>query len=427
MKFNSTKPSFARQLDAQDDLSPFRDQFVIKDPTLIYLDGNSLGRLPQATPDHMKYAIEHQWGERLIRGWNDGWFKKPAEIGAKIAEIIGARPDEVIVCDTTSINLYKLALAALQARPERKTILSDALNFPSDLYILQGICDLMGEEHRLDLIPSDQSLSVPLENCQERIGDDTALVTLSHVSFKSAFMYDMEKVTHLAHQAGALTLWDLSHSAGAVPLELHDWDVDLAVGCTYKYLNGGPGAPAFLYVRRVLQDKLIPPIWGWFGAQTPFDFDLDFTPARDLTRFQISTPHILSLLAVEPALEIILKAGIKNLRQKSMQQSEYLIYLVREFLFPLGCKLGSPTDARERGSHVTLQHPEAYRLCRALIEPQDADIRVIPDFREPDNVRLGIAPLYTTFLDLHQAVRRMEQILKEKEYLQYSEEYLSVT
>ncbi|MFO7944992.1 MAG: kynureninase [Anaerolineales bacterium] len=427
MKFNSTKTSFAKQLDAQDDLSPFRDQFVIQDPTLIYLDGNSLGRLPQATPDHMKYAIEHQWGERLIRGWNDGWIKKPAEVGAKIAEIIGARPDEVIVCDTTSINLYKLALAALQARPERKTILSDALNFPSDLYILQGISDLMGEEHRLDLIPSDQTLSVPLENCRERIGDDTALVTLSHVSFKSAFMYDMEKVTHLAHQAGALTLWDLSHSAGAVPLELHDWDVDLAVGCTYKYLNGGPGAPAFLYVRRDLQDKLIPPIWGWFGAQAPFNFDLDFTPARDLTRFQISTPHMLSLLAVEPALEIILKAGINNLRQKSTQQSEYLIYLAREFLFPLGYKLGSPTDASKRGSHVTLQHPEAYRICRVLIEPQDGDIRVIPDFREPDNVRLGIAPLYTTFLDLHQAVGRMEQIVKEKEYLQYSEEYLSVT
>lgn len=427
MEFTTTERSFAQQLDQKDPLAPFRDRFVVEDPDLIYLDGNSLGRLPKATLEHMQEAIEHQWGERLIRSWNEGWFHKPAEVGRKIAQIIGAKPGEVIVCDTTSINLFKLAVAALHARPERKTILSDTLNFPSDLYILQGIIHLLGENHRLELIPSQGAISVPLVDVEDKIGQDTALVTLSHVSFKSAFMYDMEKITELAHQAGALTLWDLSHSAGAVPLHLHDWDVDLAVGCTYKYLNGGPGAPAFLYIRRDLQSQLSPPIWGWFGAQSPFDFDLDFQPAEDLTRFQISTPHILSLLAIEPALEIILEAGMENLRQKSIHQSEYLIYLAREILFPQGYKLGSPTEVDQRGSHVTLQHPEAYRICRALIEPEEGDLRVIPDFREPDNIRLGIAPLYTSYTDLHRAVVRMEAIVKEKLYQQYSKEPLTVT
>lgn len=427
MEFNTTERSFAKQLDQKDPLAPFRDRFVLADPDLIYLDGNSLGRLPKATQEHMQGAIEHQWGERLIRSWNESWFRKPVEVGTKIARIIGAEKDEVMVCDTTSINLFKLTVAALRARPERKIILSDTLNFPSDLYILQGIIQLLGENHRLELLPSQDAISVPLVNVEDKIGQDTALVTLSHVSFKSAFMYDMEKITELAHQAGALTLWDLSHSAGAVPLHLHDWDVDLAVGCSYKYLNGGPGAPAFLYIRRDLQSQLSPPIWGWFGAQSPFDFDLDFQPAEDLTRFQISTPHILSLLAIEPALEIILEAGMENLRRKSLHQSEYLIYLAREILLPQGYKLGSPIEAERRGSHVTLQHPEAYRICRALIEPEEGDLRVIPDFREPDNIRLGIAPLYTSFTDLHRAVVRMETIVREKSYENYPSEYLTVT
>ncbi len=427
MEFTTTERSFAQQLDEKDPLAPFRDRFVVGDPDLIYLDGNSLGRLPKATQEHMQDAIEHQWGERLIRGWNESWFHKPAEVGGKIAQFIGAKPGEVIVCDTTSINLFKLAVAALQARPERKIILSDTLNFPSDLYILQGIIHLLGESHRLDLVPSEDAISISEDEFQRRIGQDTALVTLSHVSFKSAFMHDMEEITQLAHQAGALILWDLSHSAGAVPLHLHDWDVDLAVGCTYKYLNGGPGAPAFLYIHRDLQAQLSPPIWGWFGTQSPFDFDLDFQPAGDLTRFQISTPHILSLLAIEPALEIILEAGMENLRQKSIHQSEYLIYLAREILLPQEYKLGSPTEVEQRGSHVTLQHPEAYRICRALIEPEEGQIRVIPDFREPDNIRLGIAPLYTSFTDLHRAVARMEMIVKEKLYQHYSKEPLTVT
>lgn len=421
MEFTSASRSLAHKLDCEDGLRHFRDRFQISDPNLIYLDGNSLGRLPKETSRHLKDAIDQQWGKQLIRGWNENWFDKPAEIGAQLAQLMGANPEEVIVCDTTSINLFKLATAALQARPERKTILSDVFNFPSDLYILQGITDLLGGSHHLDLLPSQDSITIPGDQLRENITDDVALVTLSHVSFKSAFMYDMEEVTQLAHRAGALVLWDISHSAGAVPLHLHEWGVDLAVGCTYKYLNGGPGAPAFLYVRRDLQESLSSPIWGWFGVDAPFDFNLEYTPAQGITRFQVSTPHVLSLLAVEPALEILLEAGIENLRQKSVRQTEYLLHLARETLLPLGYRIGSPLDPEKRGSHVTLRHPEAYRICQALIDPhrKEDGPQVIPDFREPDNIRLGIAPLYTSFTDIHRALGRMAEIIQHKSYKSY--------
>jgi kynureninase len=233
-------------------------------------------------------------------------------------------------------------------------------------------------------------------------------------------MYDMEQVTDLAHQVGALSLWDLSHSVGAVPLQLDAWGVDLAVGCTYKYLNGGPGAPAFLYVRKDLQSKLVPPIWGWFAAQSPFDFELDFRPAEDISRFRIGTPPMLSMKAIEPAVAIHLEAGIDRLRRKSIHQTEYLIFLAREWLLQLGFSLGSPDDPSQRGSHVSLRHPEAYRINRAMIESPPPAMRVIPDFRTPDNIRLGIAPIYTQFAEIYTAMDRMREIVDKNIYLDYS-------
>ena len=264
---------------------------------------------------------------------------------------------------------------------------------------------------------------------EEALQGDPALVALTHVAFKSAFMYDIKKVTAQAHQAGALMLWDLSHSIGAVPLELNAWDVDLAVGCTYKYLNGGPGSPAFLYVRKELQDELLSPIWGWFGASKPFDFDLEYQPAEGISRFLVSTPHILSMEAIRPAIDLLLEVGIDDLREKSVQQSEYLLFLFREWLKPLGYTLGSPTDPDKRGSHISLRHPEAYRICRALIDPdpEESNLRVIPDFRAPDNIRLGIAPLYTSYRDIHRALDRMRQVVSEEIYQGYPEEQLTVT
>lgn len=425
----STEEVYALQLDNQDTLAGFRERFVIDDPDLIYLDGNSLGRLPQATVPHLQDVVRNQWGKDLVRGWNRGWFEKPGQLGAKLADLIGAEPDEVLVCDTTSLNLFKLTAAALRFRVDRSILLSDEFNFPSDLYVFQGVIELLGNKHRLKLLKSEDSITIGDQSIQDAINEDTALVALTHVAFKSAFMYEMESVTKLAHQAGALALWDLSHSVGAVPLKLNEWQVDLAVGCTYKYLNGGPGAPAFLYVRKDLQNQLIPPIWGWFADQSPFDFNLDFTPAEGISRFQISTPHILSMMGIEPALDILLEAGMGHLREKSIQQTEYLIYLAQEWLNPLGFQLGSPLDPIQRGSHVSLRHPEAYRICRALIDPlpDDSSLRVIPDFRAPDNIRLGIAPLYTTYSDIHRALNRIKTILEDGIYQEYSKKQLKVT
>lgn len=427
MEFTRTDIDFARQLDAQDELAAFRSEFVIDDPNLIYLDGNSLGRLPKRTITHMRQAIEQQWGNRLIRIWNEGWVDTPTELGAKIARLIGAQPDEVLVTEATSINLFKLAVAALRARPNRTKIVSDVFNFPSDLYILQGIIDLLGNRHRLELIPSEDTITISPQAVSAAIDEDTALVSLTHVAFKSAFMYDLAAVTRQAHQAGALTLWDLSHSAGAVPVDLNGANVDLAVGCTYKYLNGGPGAPAFLYVRKDLQNQLMQPMWGWFAAENPFAFDLDYTPAQGIARYRVGTPPMLSMKAIEPAIDILLEAGMERLRAKSLRQTEYLIFLAEQWLTPLGFTIGTPRQPQIRGSHVSLRHPEGYRINRALIESAPPAVTVIPDFREPDNIRLGIAPLYNTFTQIHQALDRLRVIVEEGIYQKFSTKRLAVT
>jgi len=415
--------SFARKLDTSDDLATYRDAFVFAEPDLIYLDGNSLGRLPIRTIARMQEVIEAEWGQDLIRGWNAGWYTAPAQVGDKIARLVGAAPGQVLVSDSTSVNLYKLTMAALAARPSRDSIISDDLNFPSDLYILQGCIRNLGSRHHLHLVSSKDGISVDLESLYRAINEDTALVTLSHVSFKSGFLYDAAAVTERAHQSGALVLWDLSHSVGAVPVELDRWGADLAVGCTYKYLNGGPGAPAFLYVRRDLQEQLFSPIWGWFGQHTPFAFDLDYKPAKGITHFLVSSPPILSLLAMESSLDLPVEVGLERIRRKSVQLSEYLIFLVDNLLFPLGFILGSPRDPQLRGSHISLRHPQGYRINRALIE----EMQVIPDFREPDNLRLGLAPLYTTFEELWEAVVRIQQVVVDERYLNYPADRLTVT
>jgi len=412
----TTDADFAYQMDAGDVLAPFRERFVITDPNLIYLDGNSLGRLPRPTIPAMADAIERGWGDRLIRLWNDGWIDTPRVLGSKIAQLIGAQPDEVVVTDSTSINLFKLVVAALRARPERLKMVSDRLNFPTDLYVLEGASDLLGRGHRLELVDSQDSITIPEHDLQAAMDEQTALVSLTHVAYRSAFMYDMAQVTTWAHQAGALILWDLSHSVGVVPLALNDWDVDLAVGCTYKYLNGGPGSPAFLYVRRDLQRELMQPIWGWFAAREPFAFELEFEPAQDIDRFRAGTAPMLSMKALEPALDLLLEAGVDQVRAKSEQQTEYLIYLADRWLVPLGFTLGSPGEVERRGSHVSLRHPEAQRISEALIEPTPPAPRIIGDFRPPDNIRLGIAPLYNSFDEIRRAVARIRAVVEDRLY-----------
>ncbi len=407
--------AYADQLDAADDLAGLRQAFVHKEPDLIYLDGNSLGRLPRFAIDMVNDLVQRQWGERLIRGWNEGWFDLPERIGAKIARLIGAAPDEVILADSTSVNLFKLVVAALRARPGRVRIVSDDLNFPSDLYILQGVADLLNAGHEIALAYSADGIHGPVEAILGLLDHSTALLTLSHVTFKSGFLYDMKALTAAAHAVGALTLWDLSHSVGVVPIDLNGSDVDLAVGCCYKYLNGGPGAPAFLYIRRDLQDRLVNSIAGWMGQQNMFDFDLTYTPAAGLRRFLTGTPPVVSLALIEPGVDLVLAAGIERLRAKSIAQTEYLIDLWQQRLAPLGYTLNSPRDPARRGSHISLGHPAGLGIDLALIN----ELNVLPDFRAPDNIRLGIAPLYTSFRDLYIAVERLAQAVTEKRYLKY--------
>jgi kynureninase len=415
---------FARQLDAHDDLAGYRANFFNNDPEMLYLDGNSLGRLPAETIEKVQEVVIRQWGEKLIQGWNNNWWDAPARVGNKIGSLVGAADGQVIVCDTVSVNLFKLATAALQARPIRPKIVTDKLNFPSDLYVLQGVRHLLGDRHEILMIGSNDSEITPdLGALYTAIDANTALVTLSHVVFKSGYLYDMAAITEYAHRKGALVLWDLSHSAGSVPVELDACGADFAIGCTYKYLNGGPGAPAFLYVNEHIQEQVSSPIWAWWGQKDPFAFSLDYTPASGATRFLTGTQPMISLLAMEASLEPLLGAGMKRIRDKSVMMTEYMIYLADAVLEPLGFSLGTPREADQRGSHVSLRPAEGYRINRALID----EMKVIPDFREPDNIRFGLAPLYTSFEEIWEAVERIKQMMLEKSYEKYPVERLAVT
>ncbi|MBX3010823.1 MAG: kynureninase [Caldilineaceae bacterium] len=415
--------ALAQRLDQADELRVFREHFVATDPDLIYLDGNSLGRLPKATAALLQDVIERQWGDRLIRSWNEGWIDAPLRVGNKLAQLLGAQPGEVTIADSTTVNLFKLALAALRAQSGRHKIVTDDLNFPSDLYALQGICQLLGPDYSVEVVPSPDGIHGPVEALAQAIDDDTALLTLSHTVFKSAYTYDMAAMTELAHCKGALVLWDLSHAAGSVVVDLGRAHTDLAVGCTYKYLNGGPGAPAFLYVRHDLQDLLTNPIQGWMGQANLFNFGLAYERAPGLSHFLTGTPPILSTLAIEPGVDLLLAAGIERVRAKSVQQSDYLLALWEAELAPLGFVLNSPRASQWRGSHLSLGHPEAWRIDQALIHAR----QVLPDFREPDNIRLGITPLYTSFVELYEAVMRIKQVVHQGLYLSYSQANMKVT
>ena len=409
----------ALALDRDDPLQYFREKFLIDDPFVIYLDGNSLGRLPLSSIRYLEQVVQDQWGTHLINSWNKDWYRKSSEIGDKIATIIGASPGEVIVSDNTSVNLYKLAFAALNYQKNRKVILTDEFNFPSDVYILQSIIQITGEKFHLELLKSEDGISVAEKELNQKINESAALLTLSHVTFKSAFMYDMKKVTQLAHEVGALMLWDLSHSAGVVPIELNACQVDLAVGCTYKYMNAGPGAPAFLYVRKDLQEKLTSPVWGWFGADDPFDFKLDYIPDKGIRKFLTGTPPIISLSAIEPGLDMILGAEIAKIRSRSIALSEYFIEQFNDQLLKYGFGLASPKSSDLRGSHVSLKHQEAFRIIKAMMDKSVDGYEIIPDFRPPDNIRFGFAPLYNSFHEIYITIKKLDQIVRQRLFENY--------
>jgi kynureninase len=385
----------AEALDARDPLAAFRGRFVIDDPDRIYLDGNSLGRLPVATRDRL-HALVDEWGTRLVSGWPE-WIDAPARVGDLLAEhVLGARPGEVIVSDSTTVNLYKLCCAALDAHGLRRLV-TDRENFPTDRYVLEGLVAQRGLELRLVESPADL--------------EPAALIVLSHVAYRSGALNDMAGLTAAARDLGSKIVWDLSHSAGAVEIGLRDAGVDLAVGCTYKYLNAGPGAPAFLYVAEEAQAGLRSPIWGWFGQADQFAMERPYSPVEGIGRFLAGTPPILDLAAVEEGVRLTAEAGVARLREKSVALTELIVALHDERLAGLGFSVGSPRDPSARGSHVSLRHEEAWPICRALIERA----AVIPDFRGPDSIRLGVAPLYTRFVDVWDALERLRGLVERGE------------
>ena len=394
--------AYAETLDAADPLAAFRDRFVL-DPTVTYLDGNSLGRLPASTAERLRRAVEEEWGAGLIRSWAD-WMSLSAEVGDLIGTgILGARPGEVIVSDSTTVNLYKLAAAALDARPGRRVVVIDDDNFPTDLYVFQGLAAQRGLELRI--VHTDLDAGLDPGALRAAVDTDVALVSLSHVAYRSGALVDMAAITRIAHDAGALTLWDLSHAAGSVPVPLSAAGADLAVGCTYKYLNGGPGAPAFLYVRSELQAALRQPIWGWFGQADQFTMGARYDPVPGIARFTVGTPSVLATYAVAEGARIVAEAGIGPLRAKGVALTSYLIELADAVLAPLGFSVASPRDAERRGAHVSLHHPAAWQVCQALLHRN-----VVPDFRTPDRLRIGPAPLYTRFADVWDGVDRLREI-----------------
>jgi kynureninase len=384
--------------DRQDPLRALREEFVIPDG-VIYLDGNSLGALPRQTAPRLNQVITDEWGTGLIRSWNAAhWIEAPARIGDKIARLIGANAGEVIVADSTSVNLFKLLAGALRLQPGRHFILTESVNFPTDLYIAQGLIELLDSNHALR--------TVERAELEHALDGSVAVLMLTHVDYASGEIHDMRRLTSAAHQHGVLALWDLSHSAGALPLDLNASQVDLAIGCGYKYLNGGPGAPAYLFIARALQDAMRSPLSGWMGHAAPFGFEPEYRPAAGIARQLAGSPPILSMLALEVAIDLWLTVDRAEARRKSMALGDLFITLVDDSLRDLGIEVVSPREAPTRGSQVALRHKEAYRVMRALI-----DRGIIGDFRTPDLMRFGFAALYTRYVDIFDAVSGLRDVL----------------
>lgn len=387
-------------LDAEDPLARFRSRFAgPEEGVLAYLDGNSLGRPVIGTAERLADFVTGPWGGRLIRSWDETWMDEPTLLGDRLGEVVlGARPGQTIVGDSTSVLLYKLIRATVDAAdPTRTEILVDRANFPTDRFLLQGIAAERGLTLRwLDVDPAG---GVDPALVADALSPRSALVVLSHVAYRSGFLADAAAITETTHRAGALIVWDLSHSVGSVPVRLDDWDVDLAVGCTYKYLNGGPGSPAFCFVRSELLDRLEQPIWGWMGADEPFTMGPDYRPATGIRRFLSGTPGITAMQPMTLMLDLIAEAGTDAIRAKSVLLTEHAVRLFDERLAGLGVRLASPRDPERRGSHVTIEHPRFQQVCTALWGRG-----VIPDFRAPNGIRLGLSPLSTTFAELEVGV-----------------------
>jgi len=384
-------------LDAKDPLAAFRERFL-DDGETIYLDGNSMGRLPKAALRRLQEMAEHEWGTILVRGWTEsGWMESPLRVGDRIGALIGASPGEVLVADTTSVGLFRLITAVLRARQQRRVIVTERSNFPTDLYIAGGVADLLGCEVR----------AVERAALRDALGDDTALLMLTEVDFRTGERHGMGALTAAAHAAGALVLWDLSHSAGAVEIKLNHHGADLAVGCGYKYLNGGPGAPAYLYIATALHDELRNPIQGWLGHDNPFLFDAEYRRAPGMRGWMSGSPPVLAIGALAVGVELQLEAGAHAVGGKAGLLTEVFMRLAHARLDPLGFEVATPGSSEHRGAQVSLRHPDGLAIVRAA-----GDRGVVGDFRPPDLCRFGLAPLYTRFVDLWDAVERIADVVE---------------
>jgi len=384
----------AAALDEADPLSSYREAFLPAEGVIAYLDGNSLGRPLRASSERFSEFVQNGWGERLIRGWDEGWMDAPVELGDQLGRtVLGADAGQTVVADSTTVLLYKLVRAAVDARPQRDVIVADTRNFPTDRYIVQGVAAERGLT--ICWIEPEPRLGVTAEQVREAVDERTALVLFSHIDFRSGYIADMAAITDAVHEAGAVVLWDLCHSVGAVELGLDAAGVDLAVGCTYKYLNGGPGSPAFAYVATGLQDSVVQPIQGWMGSAEPFQMGPGYEPATGMRRFISGTPPIVGMLPLRDSLQLIRTVGMPAIRSKSVKLTDFAIQIADEHLAPFGVEVASPRDPNVRGGHVTLEHPDFARIV-----PELWARGVIPDFRPPSGMRIGLSPLSTSFTEL---------------------------
>ncbi len=418
----ATQRSYAQSLDANDPLAAFKAEFFITDPDLCYLDGNSLGRLPKKTIEQVNHFLTQEWGTELVDGWSH-WIDQAQPAGDLLARsALGAGPGQTLVCDTTSVNFYQLCLAAITARPGRKTIIIDSANFPTDRYILEGIA----KAHSLNLVTLDtdgmggpgavsinsvDELVTP-DELEKHLSEDVALITLQAINYRSGARQPMKQINALAKKYGALVVWDCSHAVGSIELEFEKNDVQLAVGCTYKYGNSGPGSPAWLFVSKEIQTQLRVPIQGWFAQEKQFEMGPFFEPANTIRRYQIASPSIIGIRGVEVAFEMITRAGIDKIAAKAAIGTDLMIALHDAWLKPLGFELGTPRDSGMRGGHIIIKHQDAKLIAFALRKLSN----VIPDYREPGSIRLAISALATSYEEVYEGFARLRELVSSEQY-----------
>lgn len=415
----------AQERDRKDPLATFKASFFHPENE-IYLDGNSLGKLPLKAKEKIALVVQEQWGENLIRSWNDHWLDLPKRLAAKLALLLSVDAKEILVGESTSVNLYKVAHALIQSGRYPKQFLTDSLNFPTDNYILEGISRENDIEKPI-CIEYTSDLKADLNLLKEQIIAHPGVICLSLVSYKSAYYYPMKALNLHAKKHNSIIIWDLSHAVGAVAIDLKETQTLAAIGCTYKYLNGGPGSPAFIYLDDSLIPHLLSPIQGWFGHAKPFDFSQDYLPAKGIEKFEAGTPTVLSLAAMETGIDLTLTAGIEMIRKKSLALSNFFLDTFHTELAPLGYVLESPEKEEERGAHITLSHQASWRICQCLLKGKEERPKIIPDFRPPHYIRLGIAPLYTGYEDIWHTLERLKEIAHNKEFEQYSDVRPTVT